>query len=450
MKRSSPLALILPASALLIAGVAFARSELAAPLPAPAAAPPVELAALSAPGSAAQPAPAASGAPAVVPATLHPAPLAPSAPSAQTPAPALGELGEPRYDPALGRYVAPLGDRRAVLTLDPRLQARLEKTLADSAVPWGVTVLLEPATGRVLAMAEHSAAEPARRGLALTAMAPAASVFKIVTAAALLERGVKADDEVCYHGGKHRLQPRLLADDPRRDRRCLTLRDALGHSANVVFAKLAGRGLEPAQLRSAAGRFLFGTEIPFSRRVEVSPALIPDGGFELATTAAGFGPVRLSPLHGALIASVVANGGLLVPPTLVDEVQGAATPVPAAPRRVVDEGVAGALADMMRTTVTEGTARKAFRRGGGALRGVSVAGKTGSLTDPEPYRDYSWFVGYAPVDHPEVAIATLVVNGHSWRVRAPTVAREALEAFFAGRVAATPSRGIRTAKAPAP
>ena len=105
---------------------------------------------------------------------------------------------------------------------------------------------------------------------------------------------------------------------------------------------------------------------------------------------------------------------------------------------------------LMRTTVTEGTARRAFRRGGGALRGVAVAGKTGSLTDPAPYRDYSWFVGYAPVDHPEIAVATLVVNGQSWRVRAPTVAREALEAFFAGRVAATPARGLRTAKAPAP
>lgn len=408
MKLPTILAWLLPASALLLAGVAFPRAE--TPLPAPA----------KAPAAAAR---------------------------ADAPPP---RLGAARLDPALGRYVAPLGEGRAILTLDPGLQARLERRLADSRVPWGVTVLIEPATGRVLAMAEHSEAEPDREGLALTAMAPAASIFKIVTAAALLEHGVRPDDEICYHGGKRRLQPKLLADDPRRDHRCLSLGDALGHSANVVFAKLAGRDLDPPGLRAAAGRFLFDAEIPFPRKVERSRAPIPEDPFELATTAAGFGPVRMSPLHAALIAAVVANGGLLVPPALVEAAEGVTAPVPAAPLRVVDERVAGELGEMMRTTVTDGTARRAFRRGAGPLRGVAVAGKTGSLTDPSPYRDYSWFVGYAPVEQPRIAVATLVVNDRIWRVRAPTVAREALEAYFGSRVAAAPGPGLRTAKAPAP
>ena len=89
----------------------------------------------------------------------------------------------------------------------------------------------------------------------------------------------------------------------------------------------------------------------------------------------------MSPLHAALIASVVANGGILVPPALVEAAEGVAAPVPAAPLRVVDERVADALGEMMRTTVTDGTARRAFRRGAGPLRGVAVAGKTGSLAD---------------------------------------------------------------------
>lgn len=441
MKPSVLFSLIVPACVLLLAGVAFANAlegsrpaaaQSALPAPAPPAA---------APSTPAPPSPAAAAATAPVTA---PAP----APAPRAPPPL---VGEPRLDPALGRYVAPLGAGRAILTLDPGLQARLERSLASYAVPWGVTVLLEPATGRILAMAEHSAAEPGRKGLALAAMAPAASIFKIVTAAALLEEGVRPGDEVCYHGGKRRLQPRLLADDPRRDHRCATLSSALGHSTNVVFAKLAGRELDASRLRVAAGRFMFGAEIPFSRKVEVSPATIPDEHFALANTAAGFGEVRLSPLHGALLAAVVANGGLFVPPMLVEEAEGAAAPVPAAPWRVVDEGVAGELAEMMRTTVTEGTARKAFRRGTRSLRSVAVAGKTGSLTDPSPYRDYSWFIGYAPMDRPEVAVATLVVNGKQWRVRAPTLAREALEAYFTTHVAAAHgTEGMRTAKAAAP
>ena len=167
------------------------------------------------------------------------------------------------------------------------VQEKLSRVLADYRVPWGATVLLEPRTGRVLALAEHSQRDPEARGLSFRAMAPAASIFKIVTTAALLQRGVGPEAEVCYHGGKHGLSPRHLADDPRRDRRCLTLASALGHSANAVFAKLADRGLSAELLRSEAEHFLWNAPIPFARPVEVSRADIPDDPFSLAQTAEG-------------------------------------------------------------------------------------------------------------------------------------------------------------------
>jgi peptidoglycan glycosyltransferase len=346
------------------------------------------------------------------------------------------------WDPARGRYVARYGAGRALLSVSPNLQRGLEKLLADFHVPMGAVVLLEPRTGRVLALAQHAESEHAAGGpVALRAIAPAASVFKIVTSAALLERGVTPDSEVCFHGGKHRIQKALLADDPRRDRRCLTLSSALAKSANVVFAKLAGRDLSPEQLRVEANRFLFNSEIPFGWHVEPSPAVVPDDPFALATTAAGFGPVRLSPLHGALIAAIVANRGTLVPPRIIDGVEGAALPQPAEPRRVVPHDVAAALARMMRTTTTDGTARKAFRRDRwdrrSPLNDVAVAGKTGSLSDRHPFRDYSWFVGFAPAEDPQVAVAAVVVNELVWRIKAPFVAREALAAYFAGEAERT-------------
>jgi cell division protein FtsI/penicillin-binding protein 2 len=344
-------------------------------------------------------------------------------------------LGEIRLDLGAGRYAASLGEGRALLTLDPRLQQKLTKVLADYRVPWGATVLLEPRTGRVLAMAEHSQKEKGRRELALQAIGPAASIFKIVTAAALLERGVQPEETVCYHGGRHAIAKGSLADDPRRDRRCLTLAAAMGHSANLVFAKLADRGLGAEALREEAGRWLFNAPLPFARPVEISRAEIPDDPFDLARTAAGFGEVRLSVLHAALIAAVVANGGVLVHPDLIDEVDGATLPPRPDAVRVVDEPVAEALAMMMRNTVTEGTARRIFRRDrwsrSSPLREVAVAGKTGSLAEKNPYRDYSWFVGFAPADDPQVAVATVVVNEKLWRVRAPWVAHHALETYFA-------------------
>jgi cell division protein FtsI/penicillin-binding protein 2 len=404
---------LLPLLALVCVGVAVVRADDAVP---PAAA-------------------AAAGVPAAI--------VTPPGPPRAAAEPVL--LGEAHLDAAQGRFVAPLGDGRATLTLDPRLQARLERSLETYKVPYGATVLIEPRTGRVLAMAEHSRAEPSRKGLALAALAPAASVFKIVTAAALLEKGVGVEGETCYHGGKRRLDPKLLRDDPRRDRRCVSLASAFGHSTNVVFAKLADRDLDPVTLRGAAERFLFNVPISFPRPVEVSTAEVPDDPFAAANTAAGFGAVRLSPLHGALLAAIVANGGVFVPPVLVDEAVGTATPEPPAPWRVVDEQVAARLAEMMRETVSAGTARKTFRRLSGPMRGVHVAGKTGSLSDRKPFRDYSWFVGFAPAENPEVAVATVIVNDLVWHARAPAVAKEALEAFFATRVAALPPGSLRTA-----
>jgi cell division protein FtsI/penicillin-binding protein 2 len=426
--RSRAPALLVPIAAILLAGVAVmprADEPGSGELP-PAAVPDAVAVSLG-------------GASPAEPAAPEKSALAVSPEVAPSPAPPIA-IGEPRLDPALGRYVAPLGDRRATLTLDPQLQQKLVRSLENYRVPWGATVLIEPGTGRVLALAEHAQGEAPRKELALAARAPAASVFKIVTAAALLERGA-ADAEVCWHGGKRRLDPKLLRDDPRRDRRCSSLTSAFGHSTNVVFAKLADRDLDPATLRATAERFLFNVPIPFSRPVEVSRASIPDDPFAAANTAAGFGEVRLSPLHGALLAAIVANRGVLVPPVLVEDAEGTGHLEVPAPRRVVEEAVATRLAEMMRVTVVSGTARRAFRRAGGPLRGVEVAGKTGSLAEPRPYRDYTWFVGYAPADRPEVAIATVIANDRLWHARAATVAKEALEAYFANR----PLPGVRTA-----
>ncbi len=373
-------------------------------------------------------------------------PLARATPAAGTAAPVRPApvLGARHLDTATGRFLASYGDGEAVLTLDARLQKKLQRTLTSYDVPYGATVLLDPRTGRVLAMAEHTRGQPQATNLSLKAISPAASIFKIVTAAALLEQGYSPEEPVCYHGGNHRLAPRLLADDSRRDSACLPLSAAFGHSANVVFAKLADRGLTPEVLRAVAARFLFNATIPFPSPVETSRAEIPEDRFGLANTAAGFGDVRLSALHAALLAAVVANRGVLVPPWVVELVQGTEPAPPLAePMRIIDERVAEALGAMMRETVTRGTAQRAFSRPPRELRGVHVAGKTGSLNEQRPFRDHTWFVGYAPAEDPQVVVASVVVNGPLWRVRAPWVAREALAAYFADRVAE-----LRVAEAP--
>jgi peptidoglycan glycosyltransferase len=93
---------------------------------------------------------------------------------------------------------------------------------------------------------------------------------------------------------------------------------------------------------------------------------------------------------------------------------------------------------MMVNTVDGGSAYKAFhdKAGRSYLPDISVAGKTGTLTKYETNRFYTWFVGYAPADKPEVAVAALVVNTPLWQIKGPDLARDTLRAYFAKKGAA--------------
>lgn len=322
---------------------------------------------------------------------------------------------------AKGRLVVPGPQGDVPLTIDPTLQSQLTRILQDYRVPYGAVVVLEPSTGRVLAMAEHSQAQPGLRGLTTRAVFPAASVFKIITGSALLEAGVTPMDETCFHGGKRRLSEKLL-EDSARDSECHSLAEAMGKSANVIFAKLTHRYLSPDALKRAAARFHFNREIKFPVPLDVSLAAVPDGDeFRFAQTGAGFGDVYMSPMHGALLACVAANKGLWKDPVLFEPE--ANTPPPEG-ERVLSPEVARDLTTMMEATVTKGTARRIFHERGMGVPGA--VGKTGTLADRTPFRDYSWFVGFAPKDNPKVAVAALIVNEPIWRIRATWLGREAM------------------------
>lgn len=354
-------------------------------------------------------------------------------------------LASARYDAEKDVYLAPLGNNaQAELTLDSRLQQSMERLLRNYNVPYGAVVAIDPRDGRILAMAEHSEKDSSV-GLATRALYPAASVFKIVTGAALLEAGVRADTEVCYHGGLRSLQLGNLRDDPKRDNTCASLARAMGQSLNVVIAKLANRNLSADDLRSVAGRFLFNQPLPVKPappsvgEALISPALIPEDELDFGRTAAGFGNVFLSPLHGAMMVGAIGNSGVAIEPDLIRAVYEnnvRTTTQEPRTRRVVTEANARILTDMLERTVSEGTARNAFReRGRSVLGGVKVAGKTGSLADKAPFKDYSWFVGFAPADAPRIAVAVVVVNGMKWRIKSSYVAREAIRKFLNDEVA---------------
>lgn len=335
-----------------------------------------------------------------------------------------------------GRYVVPLaGGGKAVLTLDPALQARAEAVLAEAKAPYGAVVIMS-IDGRLLALAARSVAEPELgiERLALRPWAPAASVMKVVTAAALVDAGVEPETKVCYHGGVRSVEESNLTDDPNLDRSCATFTYGVAKSQNAIIAKLAAQKLTPEALRRSAAAFGFGAAPSFALAAAPSTVDVPDAKLELARVAAGFWRSELSALGGAVLADTVASGGLAVTPRLVAAVIGAdglEQPILAvAPRRVLDPDTAEAVGEMMVQTTEMGTAYKAFHddRGRPYLGDVEVAGKTGSLSRQEPsYLNYSWFVGFAPADAPAMVVSVVLGNSATWRFKSHTVARLVLE-----------------------
>ncbi len=328
---------------------------------------------------------------------------------------------------------------RLELTLDPMLQRAAKRSLAKYQVDYGVVVALDPKTGALLTLAEHAEGRPELRHLALQAEGPAASVFKVISSAALLEyAGLSPDDRICTRGGHRGLSLAHLRPHATRDRDCQSFAEALGASNNVAFGRWSDQLLKPAQLQAMAERFLFNRRLPFLWGVAVSRARVPTSSrLGFARAAAGFEGTTLSPLHAALLMGAIANGGKMMAPRLVRRASRGDQVVYEASAAELTQAVAPRTADqllrMMVETTTTGTGRRFFTRNDKPrIPGVAIAGKTGSLSskDTGVTRHYSWFVAAAPAEHPEIVIASLVVNGAEWRTKGIVPARELLEHYF--------------------
>lgn len=355
-----------------------------------------------------------------------------------------------------GKWVQRLQDgSKITYTIDPDLQIRLQKILDRYKVPHGGVVLLEPDTGRVLAMASYTRKDPYLPDIVRKSVAPSASVFKIVTASALIEgKGIVLTDKVCYHGGFSYLTESNIKGNPKLDRRCdRDLGDALAFSVNSIFAKLAYKNLEKEDLEQWARRFGYNRQIPFELPVEISVAEFPDDPIERARSAAGFWHTYLSPLHAAMLGATLANDGVMMQPSLIERYEDPKGRVllrfePKVFSRPIQATTAKQLAEAMYKTTWSGTARNSFRfRAEFPSSSVRVSGKTGTLSRKKPsYLGYTWFAGFGErqkgtqesgEDKKEgggrVAVSGLICNTPIWHIKGSYIASEALRFYFENR-----------------
>jgi len=340
----------------------------------------------------------------------------------------------------------PLHNGGMRLTVEVPIDTGLQKYILDllrrSRTHQAAVVVLKPKTGQILAMAHYEkVSKGEKEDLCLKADFPAASLFKIVSAAAAIEaRGFTPGKTVVFRGMKHTLYNSQLREKEGRYSRKTSFRRAFAGSINPVFGKIGIYVLGRTFMADYADKFLFNQEIPFDLPVGVSRIHIPIDDFGLAEIASGFNKrTRISPLHASLITAAVANHGIITEPWLVRRITNESGAVLYRARfsslgRPIEERTAKQLKILMKETVVSGTCRKAFLplRRKKRFKDIELGAKTGTINDPNDHYKYDWVTAYAlPKDESRgVCVTILAIHGKKLGIRAADMARYIIRRHF--------------------
>ena len=324
-----------------------------------------------------------------------------------------------------------------VTNLDPAAQRVALSDLEEAG--FGAVVALEPSTGAVKVMASNKSYDPNRvpyeleklnrnvietplYNRATQGLYPPGSTFKVVTAAAGLESGAITPETTIDAPGTLEVEGTPLQNDFTEDFGPIALDTALTNSVNTWFGQL-GQKLGNDQLFETMEKFGFNSTPPIDLpegEVEASGVSSEDGlltardPVDLARVAIGQERLLATPLQMAMVAAAVANGGKLMKPQIwkrvvdpdgrtVDSLD------PSEYSQPISDQSAAELTTAMEGVVSEGTGTNA------AISGVPVAGKTGTAETPGNKacgggvdENQAWFIGFAPADDPQIAIAASV------------------------------------------
>lgn len=324
------------------------------------------------------------------------------------------------------------------LSIDPDLQHFIDRKLQKYRLDWAGVAVMDPDTGRVLALSSFSSKKPDQHALSLTATFPAASIFKVVTASALIDQTQKGPTSTfSYAGDMRKIRKQYLESNYRGT--SMTLSKAFAKSANGIFGVIGSQYLEPETLLTYASRFGFNQRIPFELPVQTSSLhLTEHSEVDLAKLAAGFGEVTLSPLHGAMIAGSIINEGKMMKPTIIDTIKDERQThymvKPHAWKTPFSKENASDLRKMMQHTIASGTARKSFRhvRNDDLYTELEVGGKTGSLYGKTPRGRNEWFVSYAyhPQTGKKLAMGIVIVNEKYWKIKPAQLSNWIIQKYF--------------------
>jgi penicillin-binding protein A len=332
------------------------------------------------------------------------------------------------------------------MTIDDQLQKRINLLMARYKPRCGAAIVLKPMTGEVLAAVSYrNEGEkeflPECGNMLFWNEYPAASLFKIVTAAGAMEYGLlNPDDELKVTGSYYTLYKSQLSDRSVPWARRISIREAFSKSVNPLFGMVGQKILGSDRLNKTAARFLFNQAIHFDLPVLCSRYVPPQDDYETAERACGFNiSTTISPLHAVLISGAIAAGGSIKGPYLVESVKTGGRAIYRHGADTTYNLVSGETSLLTRAimsdVIREGTARKGFKdlKRLKDYERLKLGGKTGSIDAINPRGRCDWFTGFAlDPDNPgnSIAMAVVTVHGAFWTVHSSYIAAEAIRCYY--------------------
>lgn len=328
-----------------------------------------------------------------------------------------------------------------VVTVDMDIQSTAGNLLGNAK---GAVVVMEPSTGRILALQAYPDFDPNKvaanwdslkddedsplvnRGT--QGVYPPGSTFKLVTALSIMENVKDWQTRTYECQGEASFENKVIHCYKNKVHGTVDMKQALTVSCNCYFAQMATE-VGPAKLREVMARV--GMETPAKFELAYSQSKIgleaTATQSELVETAIGQGRTAVTPLYMAMLASAIANEGIMMQPYIIDHIQysngkvGKQT-VPQKLTEICTTEEAALLRDMMVSVVENGTGKVA------SVNGVTVAGKTGTAENATG-NDHSWFVGFAPAEDPKVAVAVVIENANAYGSATPIAGKVIKEAL---------------------
>ena len=328
------------------------------------------------------------------------------------------------------------------LTIDNDLQSYAYDQLNGRN---GAVVALEPSTGKILAMVSYPDFNPSASALeqnwnsiverkdspllarATNGLYPPGSTYKIATTVAAYNAGYAT--HTFEDNGSFKLDDFKVENYGGKSYGNIDLKTAFEVSSNAVFCSL-GYELGSENILSNAEAFGINkdinTDIPVAKsKIEYKKMSNADA----ALVSIGQGQLLMTPLHVAMMGASVANNGSMMKPYLVDSITTSSGMTIGTAKQEslympMSSMCAGYLNELMTGVVKEGTGK------GAAISGITVAGKTGTAEN-ETDKDHAWFVGYAPAENPQIAVAVLLeYDGGAGGTNAAPIARNIIRRYL--------------------